>query len=103
MAQNAQNLFETHLFVCELCQNPCDPQQDPKKLRKAIKELCKLHSPDSKIRINGSGCLGMCEKGINAVLYPEGLWFHELQEKDVEMVAQMTLDAHLDRKRPSTL
>jgi predicted metal-binding protein len=78
MAQNAQNLFETHLFVCELCQNPKSLDQDPKKLRKAIKELCKQNSPDEKIRINGSGCLGMCEKGINAVLYPEGLWFHEL-------------------------
>jgi (2Fe-2S) ferredoxin len=101
MAQNAQNLFETHLFVCELCDHATVPEQNPKKIRKAIKELCKQNNPDAKVRINGSGCLGMCEKGINAVLYPEGLWFHELQEKDVEMVAQVTLDAHQARKRPS--
>ena len=27
------------------------------------------------IRVNKSGCLGNCEKGVACVIYPEGIWY----------------------------
>ena len=56
------------------------------KLRDTLKELCKK-DPDLKKcehRINASGCLGHCQEGITAVLYPEGKWFTGLKEDDAE-------------------
>ena len=99
MEQNSQNLYQTHLFICELCQNPKAPHDDPKALRKNLKGLCKDQAPGASIRINGASCLGACERGINAVLYPEGQWFHGLQEKDVEFLAQTVLEAHQAREK----
>jgi (2Fe-2S) ferredoxin len=44
-----------------------------------------------KVAITGTGCLGPCWEGPNAVIYPEGVWYQGLSTGDVQEIA----DRHL--------
>lgn len=81
--------YKTHLFICTNA-----PDKDGKcgskgseKLRKEVKELCKNEFGKS-VRVNSAGCLGYCEKGIAAVIYPKGEWLFELDQHDTEKVME---------------
>ena len=84
--------LEAHLFVCtnhkgtgENCGG-----KDSQKLRDGLKNWAKQAHPEWKgrVRVNSSGCLGHCKRGITAVLYPEGRWFTQLKQDDHEVLAQ---------------
>lgn len=84
--------FTAHLFVCTNDRGPgakresCGPKCGA-QLRDAVKAACRERNfPAGSVRINGAGCLDQCEKGIAAVLYPEGSWFLGLKEGDVNML-----------------
>jgi (2Fe-2S) ferredoxin len=75
-----------HLFVCT---NSRDKGKSCAgsgsiELRNAVKAICQDESKGwhGRVRINTAGCLGRCEKGIAAVLYPEGKWFENLTKED---------------------
>jgi predicted metal-binding protein len=75
--------YKTHLFVCT--NSPDRPEKCGSKgaenLRRRIKEKC-FEKYGKEVRVNASGCLGHCEKGIAAVVYPKGEWLFELKETD---------------------
>jgi (2Fe-2S) ferredoxin len=48
------------------------------------------------VRINNAGCLGMCEKGPVAVVYPEGIWYSYSDRSDIDEI----IDEHLTHGRP---
>jgi predicted metal-binding protein len=87
-----------HVFICESCgfknadETYCHPDT-AKILRKRVKELCAQQAGKTELRINGSACLGRCETGINAVIYPEGKHLQFLQEGDEHRLAQLALEA----------
>ena len=35
------------------------------------------------IRVQKSGCLGQCERGISCVVYPEGVWYTLTGEENI--------------------
>ncbi len=41
----------------------------------------------SGVRVNASGCLDACERGVAAVVYPEGTWYGGVTLADVEALA----------------
>lgn len=92
-----------HVFVCESCRyqtadgSYCHPET-AQILRKRVKELCKAASGKEDLRINGSACLGNCETGINAVIYPAGQHIQYLQEGDEQRLAELAL-ASLERAK----
>lgn len=79
-------MYEKHLFIC--VNGEGDPSRCGGKggleLHKKVKVACQL----PKTRINRSGCLGYCERGIAAVLYPQGRWFLELSQNDAETLKE---------------
>lgn len=73
-----------HLFICT---NKRDTGLDchakgGAALRDATKLACKKPEWRGKLRVNAAGCLGQCEHGIAAVLYPSGEWFLNLKADD---------------------
>lgn len=78
---------KVHLFVCT---NSPDRKGkcgflDSEKLRKRLKERASDEDWGKDVRVNSSGCLGQCENGIAAVIYPKGEWFfHETANADSE-------------------
>jgi (2Fe-2S) ferredoxin len=81
--------YELHLFICtneKQKGDSCGPKGSI-ELRDELKKRLK-EKYGKRLRVNASGCLGPCEKGINAVLYPQGKWFHFLTLKDVDMLEE---------------
>lgn len=76
--------LKSHLFICTnspQIEGRCG-HKNAEALRRELKERCKNAPWGRDIRINSSGCLGHCEKGIAAVMYPQTEWFFDLTDKD---------------------
>lgn len=85
--------YDAHLFICTNTKEgrECCAAKGASQLRDALKTVSKDPTKGwvGRVRVNNSGCLGPCERGINAVLYPQGQWFHNLKSTD----AQVLIDA----------
>lgn len=94
-----------HVFICESCRyktadgSYCHPET-AQILRKRVKELCKTVASKEELRVNGSACLGNCETGINAVIYPAGQHLHYLQEGDEHRLVELALEAVRQANKP---
>jgi (2Fe-2S) ferredoxin len=40
------------------------------------------------VRANAAGCLDQCEHGPNLVIYPEGVWYGNVQPEDVAEIIE---------------
>ncbi len=94
----ADKKLDAHLFICTNKKDgkECCANKDAGALRDALKTISKEKKEwMGRVRINNSGCLGHCENGIAAVLYPEGKWFTNLTKDDVKIL-ESAVDAALD-------
>ena len=71
--------IQKHIFVCvneRNINNPkgCCSSKNSLEIMTKIKRIVK-NSGMENIRVNKSGCLGNCEKGVACVIYPEGIWY----------------------------
>ena len=81
--------FKAHLFICTNNRGPDAKREScahrgSQALRDQVKAACREAGMGKSVRINSAGCLDQCERGIAAVLYPEGKWFLDLQPEDAE-------------------
>jgi predicted metal-binding protein len=92
--------YQNHLFVCT--NKPDQPGKCGNKgaegLRLNIKKLCQNQPWAKDLRVNSSGCLGNCESGIAAVLYPQAQWISELRDSDSDKLMNF-LQAHLEKRK----
>ena len=51
----------------------------------------RLASAGSDVQVRPYICFGACTQGPNIVLYPEGTWYSEVQQSDVEGITQHIL------------
>ena len=75
--------YKKHVFICTKCKYEKD--SDPAEaaaFRQVVKKAVKETHHKNDVRVNASGCLGHCSRGINAVIYPEGKWLHNLTPED---------------------
>ncbi|EQC44184.1 hypothetical protein M900_A0318 [Bacteriovorax sp. Seq25_V] len=49
-----------------------------------LKSRVKTEFNTKDIRVNAAGCLGVCNEGIHAVIYPENKWFKKLSKESIE-------------------
>jgi (2Fe-2S) ferredoxin len=82
-----------HIFVCTSCRingqqkgfcflkNSVDIVQ---KFMEAIEE----NDLSGEVMITNTGCFGICDKGPIAVVYPEGIWYKNLTEEDVDRIVE---------------
>ena len=84
-------------------------KRDPRKIRIAIcagtgclalgarkvittfKEELKKWGLENKVEIRETGCPGFCEKGTIVVIYPEGIYYLQVQPGDVPEIVEKTL------------
>jgi len=71
--------IQKHIFVCVNERNTNNPKgccssKNSLEIMTKIKRIIK-NSGMENIRVNKSGCLGNCEKGVACVIYPEGTWY----------------------------
>ena len=88
-------VYDKHIFVC------CNTKTDPSKrscgeahglaLIETLKTTIKNSSITENIRVNKSGCLGICNLGQTVAIYPEGTFYVDVKTEDVAEL----VDSHL--------
>lgn len=80
-----------HIFVCTSCRingqqkGFCYSKNSVDIVQKFIEEI-NDRDLNGDIMVTNTGCFGICEKGPIAVIYPEGKWYYNLTEDDVETI-----------------
>jgi (2Fe-2S) ferredoxin len=88
--------FISHIFVCCNRREPghsrgcCDPD-GKHELRDCFKKELKRRNLGPLVRANQSGCLDQCELGPTVVIYPQGIWYGNVQVKDVARIIEQTV------------
>lgn len=49
-----------------------------------------------RVMVTGTFCMGPCERGPTVVVYPEGVWYGQVQPGDVAVI----FDEHLGQGKP---
>jgi (2Fe-2S) ferredoxin len=85
--------LERHVFVCtnqraEGHPRGCCQSKGSEEILKKLKEKVAAAGLQSKIRVQKSGCLDVCESGAAMVVYPEGIWYGSLNTADPELLEQ---------------
>ncbi len=95
------SFYKKHLFICTNQRDdgtPCCANYNTQQIRKQIKAKIKalgLHKK-GEIRINSAGCLGRCDEGPVMVVYPEAIWYHFVDQEDIDEI----IESHLLNNTP---
>lgn len=87
------SFFKHHVFFCTNQRangDPCCNDHGAEALWAHAKEKAK-QAGLKDVRINKAGCLGRCDQGPVAVVYPEGVWYTFVDKEDVDEI----VDSHL--------
>ena len=85
--------LKKHLFICTKCtykkeDGTLSLVEEGVTLRRNLKNRIRESEYSSQIQVTQSGCLGLCETGISAVLYPEGKWLTGLRAESEDEIFQ---------------
>jgi (2Fe-2S) ferredoxin len=85
-------VFEKHIFVCTNERTNSEKrscgEQHGLALTAAFKKAIKDKNLDIPIRAQRAGCLGICDFGPTVAIYPEGIFYVNVQLSDVEEIVQ---------------
>src|SRR6056297_2099998 len=79
------SLYRSHILVCGgtgCVSSGC------KDVQEALAEELATNDLEDEIKIVETGCHGFCEKGPIMIVYPEGVFYCEVQPEDVEEVVE---------------
>ena len=78
-----------HIFICTNDRRgerkSCADGNSP-ALKDRFKEAVEKRGWKPRVRVSQSGCLGLCAKGPNVILYPQGIWFSDCRLEDVDPI-----------------
>lgn len=86
--------FERHVFVClnnrpAGAPRPSCTADGSSALHTELQQRAKAAGLGATVRINKSGCLDQCEHGPTVVVYPEAVWYGNVQPEDAaEIVSE---------------
>ena len=91
------NPYRRHLFICT--GKYCDPDRKApglyRKLAAMLGQLGSYHNPD-RVKRGETPCLGICRGGPIVAVYPEGVWYHHVDEA----ILQRIIEEHLGHDQP---
>jgi len=94
---NSSFFYKKHVFCCVNQKSEgkeCCAAKGASPLKDYMKKKCTEEMLEG-VRINNSGCLGRCKQGKVMVIYPEGIWYHYEDEKDIDRI----IEEHLKNNR----
>lgn len=78
--------YVAHVFVCTNdrggVRKSCADNNSP-LVKSELKAAINANGWKGKIRISTSGCMGLCAKGSNVMIYPQKIWFSDVSPEDV--------------------
>lgn len=91
--------FRYHVYACQQEKPgnaPCCSARGSAAVLDALRKELAAKGLNDTVQVTTSGSLGMCERGPNLVVYPEGTWYAGVQVADVpELVRE-----HFQNGRP---
>jgi (2Fe-2S) ferredoxin/predicted O-methyltransferase YrrM len=83
--------FRYHVFICDQEKPegvPCCAARGSGKTLEALRKEIAVRGLMDSVQITVCGSLGLCERGPNLVVYPEGIWYSNVTPQEVpEIVA----------------
>lgn len=81
--------YQRHIFFCNNVRKDaaqCCSQFGAKALYRYAKDTCRAkgYLGEGKFGISESRCLGRCEHGPVAVVYPDDIWYQYIDEEDID-------------------
>lgn len=84
-----------HIFICEFARNPKSDKpscgQAAMGYKRHLKEKLNQAGMAKNIRINGAGCIGVCEHGPAMVIYPKAVWYGNIKEEDLDTIFKKSI------------
>ncbi len=92
--------FRYHVYACQQEKpgnNPaCCSARGSAAVLDALRKELAAHKLNDTVQITTCGSLGMCERGPNMVVYPEGVWYSGVKPEDVPEIVR----EHFEQGRP---
>jgi len=82
-----------HVFICTSCRingtqkGYCFQKGSVDIIQSFMQEI-EDRDLTGEVVINNTGCFGICDKGPVVVVYPEGVWYGNVSEDDVERIVE---------------
>ena len=89
MAEKKESPYLSHIFVCTNDrggEKKSCADNESRLVRSKLKEAVNNRGWKGKVRVTQSGCMGLCAKGSNVMLYPQKIWFAGVLPGDVEEI-----------------
>lgn len=82
--------YKRIIFVCtnkkEDTSKPCCGSKKSEEIATKLKQMVRDRNLKDQIRVSKSGCMGKCEQGPNIMVYPEGIWYSNVKEEDLQFL-----------------
>jgi (2Fe-2S) ferredoxin len=81
--------YRYHIFIC--VGNKCSPDSSGQSLYDHLKNRLKqlgLSQTSQAVMRSSTQCLGVCQGGPLVCVYPEGIWYHHIDETRLERILQ---------------
>jgi (2Fe-2S) ferredoxin len=91
--------YKKHIFICinEKAEGKkCCGEKNGMELVEAFKNLVKENKLNTDVRAQKAGCFDVCSFGPAVVVYPEGIFYGNVQLSDVNEI----FDEHIKNNRP---
>jgi len=91
------NFYKHHIFFCNNVRTngkQCCSQSGAKEMYRYTKDKCRANASlgEGRFGVSESRCLGRCENGPVAVVYPDNVWYQYIDEEDIDEI----LESHLE-------
>ena len=82
-----------HVFICTSCrlngeQKGFCSQNGSTDLVKRLMESIEENDLSGDVMVTNTGCFGICSRGPVMVVYPEGVWYGNLSESDIDTIVE---------------
>ncbi len=91
--------FEYHVYVCTQEKpdgSPCCAARGSVAVLEALRAEIGKARLDGDVQVTTCGSLGLCERGPNMVVYPQGVWYSGVRVEDVPEIVR----EHFGRGKP---
>jgi (2Fe-2S) ferredoxin len=91
--------YVAHVFVCTNDrggERKSCADNNSQLVKAKLKDVVNDKGWKGKVRISTSGCMGLCEKGPNVMIYPQRVWFSEVSPDAMDDIVSAIEDIVAD-------